>query len=185
MNLPQLLAWLRRDPSFMSCVTRWEVLPAQPAKYAPFPEGLHPALVMALKSRGIAQLYTHQSEAVAQALAGKSTVVVTPTASGKTLCYNLPVVHSILTDPSARALYLFPTKALAQDQLAQVKELIEPTGAQIHPYVYDGDTPANLRPPHPAGGPHRRHEPRHAPHRDFAPSYPVGAAVREFEVRGD
>lgn len=146
MNLPQLLAWLRRDTSFMSCVTRWEVLPAQPAKYAPFPEGLHPALVMALKSRGIAQLYTHQSEAVAQALAGKSTVVVTPTASGKTLCYNLPVVHSILTDPSARALYLFPTKALAQDQLAQVKELIEPTGAQIHPYVYDGDTPANLRP---------------------------------------
>src|SRR5690606_31182407 len=146
MNLPQLLAWVRRDPSFMSCVTRWEVLPAQPAKYAPFPEGLHPALVTALKSRGIAQLYTHQSEAVAQALAGKSTVVVTPTASGKTLCYNLPVVHSILTDPSARALYLFPTKALAQDQLAQVKELIEPTGAQIHPYVYDGDTPANLRP---------------------------------------
>lgn len=146
MNLPQVLEWFRKDPGFMSSVTRWEVMPSAQARYGGFPSGLHPDLVGALGKRGVTNLYTHQSDAVAAALAGKSTVVVTPTASGKTLCYNLPVVHSILTDPAARALYLFPTKALAQDQLAQVKELVSPLDVEIKPYVYDGDTPDTIRP---------------------------------------
>ena len=77
----------------------------------------------ALGSRGIDQLYTHQAAAIEHALAHRHVVITTPTASGKTLCYNVPVLTSVLRDPSARALYLFPTKALAQDQLAELHEL--------------------------------------------------------------
>ncbi|HLT57939.1 MAG TPA: DEAD/DEAH box helicase, partial [Limnochordales bacterium] len=134
------------DPSFRANVTHWEVLPARPARYGGFPQGLDPRLIAALKARGVQDLYTHQTEAVAAALAGKSTVVVTPTASGKTLCYNLPVLHAILQEPASRALYLFPTKALAQDQVAALKELCQPLDVEIQAYVYDGDTPASLRP---------------------------------------
>jgi DEAD/DEAH box helicase domain-containing protein len=89
--------------------------PAKAAQFAPFPAALNPALKAALALRGIENLYTHQAAAAEYALAGKNAVVVTPTASGKTLCYNLPVVHSILADTSGRAIYLFPTKALAED----------------------------------------------------------------------
>jgi DEAD/DEAH box helicase domain-containing protein len=83
--------------------------PAKAAVWAPFPGALNPLLRKALAERGIENLYSHQAAAVESSLAGKNTVVVTPTASGKTLCYNLPVVHSILANPAARALYLFPT----------------------------------------------------------------------------
>src|SRR5687768_3615714 len=102
-------------------VTAVRRLPAVAAQFAPFPSALDPRLCRALESRGIAQLYTHQADAIAHALAGRNAVVITPTASGKTLCYNAPVLHSILQDPSSRALYLFPTKALAQDQLAELQ----------------------------------------------------------------
>jgi len=146
MNLPQLLETLRNDPAFMKNVTRWEVLPPRPARYGGFPAGLDGRLVEALKRRGIHDLYIHQTQAVEAALAGRSTVVVTPTASGKTMCYNLPVLNEILRNPSARALYLFPTKALSQDQLAELKELSAELDVEIHSYVYDGDTPATLRP---------------------------------------
>src|SRR5690606_35814013 len=146
MNLPQLLETLRNDPAFMKNVTRWEVLPPRPARYGGFPAGLDGRLVEALKRRGILDLYIHQTQAVEAALAGRSTVVVTPTASGKTMCYNLPVLNEILRNPSARALYLFPTKALSQDQLAELKELSAELDVEIHSYVYDGDTPATLRP---------------------------------------
>jgi len=146
MNLPQLLETLRNDPAFMKNVTRWEVLPPRPARYGGFPAGLDGRLVEALKRRGIHDLYIHQTQAVEAALAGRSTVVVTPTASGKTMCYNLPVLNEILRNPSARALYLFPTKALSQDQLAELKELSAELDMEIHSYVYDGDTPATLRP---------------------------------------
>ncbi len=146
MNLAQLLDRLRRDPAFMTGVTRWEVLPAAPARYGGFPPGLDPRLVQALRARGVRDLYTHQSEAVATALAGRSTVVVTPTASGKTLCYNLPVLSTILREPAARAIYLFPTKALAQDQVAEMKELAQHLDVEIKSYVYDGDTPDSIRP---------------------------------------
>jgi DEAD/DEAH box helicase domain-containing protein len=130
-------------------VTAVRRMPAVPAEFAPFPEALDPRLKSALASRGIPQLYTHQAEAIEHALAGRNAVVITPTASGKTLCYNAPILHSILQDPSSRALYLFPTKALAQDQLAELQTLCEniasDTGEQIGVYTYDGDTPQDAR----------------------------------------
>ena len=95
---------------------------------------------LALRARGIHLPYTHQSQAIAAALAGENVVVVTPTASGKTLCYNLPALHTLLDDPDARALYLFPTKALAQDQLVEVREMVELLQADITIASYDGDT---------------------------------------------
>ncbi len=119
------------------------------AQVAPFPEAIDGRLKHALESRGIKELYTHQAETIDHALAGRNAVVITPTASGKTLCYNAPVLHAILQDPSSRALYLFPTKALAQDQLAELQALCEhiadDTGEQVGVYTYDGDTPQDAR----------------------------------------
>jgi DEAD/DEAH box helicase domain-containing protein len=130
-------------------VTAVRRLPAIAARFAPFPAALDPRLVQALRSRGIEQLYTHQAEAIDHVLHGRNVVVITPTASGKTLCYNGPVLDSILRDASSRALYLFPTKALAQDQLAELHGLCETItneGAEnIGVYTYDGDTPQDAR----------------------------------------
>src|SRR6266851_9573652 len=130
-------------------VTAVRRLPAVPAQMVPFPEALDARLRQALESRGIARLYTHQAEAIDHALAGRHVVITTPTASGKTLCYNVPVLNAILADRSARALYLFPTKALAQDQLAELQamcETLDREGANdaapsIGVFTYDGDTP--------------------------------------------
>ena len=119
--------------------------PAQPAVFAGLPEGLHPRLRDALAARGLARLYSHQRDAYEAARSGRHTVVVTPTASGKTLCYNLPVLDRILKDPDTRALYLFPTKALAQDQLAELYGVIQALGADIGTFTYDGDTPQDAR----------------------------------------
>ena len=96
-------------------------------------------------ARGIERLYTHQAQALAEAAAGRNVCVVTPTASGKTLCYNLPVLNAILQNPDARALYLFPTKALSADQVAELYELITALDVDIKTYTYDGDTPAAAR----------------------------------------
>ncbi len=130
-------------------VTAVRRIPPTPASFAPFPEGLDPRLLKALASRGAIQLYTHQAEAFAQVAAGGNIVVTTPTASGKTLCYNLPVLDAVLKDPAARALYLFPTKALAQDQMAELHELAgtisEEGGDEIGVHTYDGDTPQDAR----------------------------------------
>jgi DEAD/DEAH box helicase domain-containing protein len=131
-------------------VTAVRRLPAVSALYAPMPEGLDHRLVGALATRGIRELYTHQAETMAHALAGRSTVVVTPTASGKTLCFNGPVLDAILKDTSTRALYLYPTKALAQDQLAELHGLVElmhpaAEGPSIGVFTYDGDTPQDAR----------------------------------------
>ncbi len=106
-------------------VTATRRLPAVQPSFAPYPEGTDERLRGALAARGIDQLYTHQAEAFAHVLAGRNVVTITPTASGKTLCYNAPVLNAILQDPSTRALYLFPTKALAQDQLAELHTLAE------------------------------------------------------------
>src|SRR4051812_31778309 len=130
-------------------VTAVRRLPAVAAQFAPFPDALDSRLTQALASRGVEQLYTHQAGAIGHALAGRHTVVITPTASGKTLCYNAPALHAILKDPSSRALYLFPTKALAQDQLAELQAMCETidrqTGEQIGVFTYDGDTPQDAR----------------------------------------
>lgn len=130
-------------------VTAVRRLPAVAAAYAPFPDNIDPRLKAAFASRGIRQLYTHQAEAYAHVAAGRQVVVTTPTASGKTLCYNLPVLDRVLKNPSARALYLFPTKALAQDQMAELHELAksigEVAGDAIGVHTYDGDTPQDAR----------------------------------------
>ena len=120
-------------------VTAVRRLPAAAAEYADWPEGIHPEVVGALRRRGIEQVYSHQAEAMRHALDGQHVVVVTPTASGKTLCYNGPVLSAILSDPAARALYLFPTKALAQDQLAELHALSEP---QMPPAQFARSIPA-------------------------------------------
>jgi len=117
----------------------------RPPRYAEWPEGLDGRLVVALRKRGIERPYTHQAAAISNALAGTNSVVVTPTASGKTLCYNVPVLDAILKDSSTRALYLFPTKALAQDQLDELHGLITSIGEEIRTFTYDGDTPADAR----------------------------------------
>ncbi|HLA79546.1 MAG TPA: DEAD/DEAH box helicase [Vicinamibacteria bacterium] len=119
--------------------------PPEAPQFSEFPDDLHPKLKEVLAARGIERLYTHQRQAFDQTRAGRNSVVVTPTASGKTLCYNLPVLDRILKDPDARALYLFPTKALAQDQLAELYSLIEALGADIATFTYDGDTPQDAR----------------------------------------
>jgi DEAD/DEAH box helicase domain-containing protein len=117
----------------------------RPPRYADWPDGVAPRLIEALARRGIERPYTHQAQAMAHAFAGRNCVVVTPTASGKTLCYNAPVLSAIMRDPSTRALYLFPTKALAQDQLDELHGLITDLDEDIRTFTYDGDTPADAR----------------------------------------
>ena len=130
-------------------VTAVRRLPARSAEYAPFPDTIDTRLQEVLRGRGVDQLYTHQAAAIEHALAGRSVVITTPTASGKTLCYNAPVLSGILRDPSARALYLFPTKALAQDQLAELHalsdELSRRADLELGVFTYDGDTPQDAR----------------------------------------
>jgi len=145
MNLDQILDVLRNDPGIRKNITYWKKISATEPVYAEFPENLDGRLIDVLKDKGINKLYTHQSEAVESIIYGKNVVVVTPTASGKTLCYNLPVINSILKDNSARAIYLFPTKALAQDQLNELYDLVKLTGENIKTYTFDGDTPASAR----------------------------------------
>jgi DEAD/DEAH box helicase domain-containing protein len=130
-------------------VTAVRRMPAAEAQFAPMPDEVDPRLAQALASRGIHQLFTHQAAAASFAMRGESVVVTTPTASGKTLCYNVPVLNAILADPATRALYLFPTKALAQDQLAELDRLAqvinEAAGVDLGVFTYDGDTPQDAR----------------------------------------
>jgi DEAD/DEAH box helicase domain-containing protein len=119
-------------------------LPARDGCYAPLPADLPAALAAALQSRGISQLYAHQAEAWTAARDGRHLVVATPTASGKTLCYTLPVLSAALT-ARAKSLYLFPTKALAQDQLAELLELNRAGSLGLRAHTFDGDTPGDAR----------------------------------------
>jgi DEAD/DEAH box helicase domain-containing protein len=157
-SLSRLLARWRSDPDIGGNVTTWHSLPARPARWQPFPADLHPALRQALESRGISALYTHQAAAWELARAGRHLVVVTGTASGKSLCYQLPILQRALTDPQATALCLFPTKALTQDQLSSLQSLISRLTARQSPpassqsaishlksAIYDGDTPSSTR----------------------------------------
>src|SRR5437868_626979 len=145
MSFELALDRLLVQDEFRQHLTLDHTVPARPARYASFPGALDPRLAEALAARGISRLYTHQAEAAALALAGKDLVVVTPTASGKTACYNLPVLQAMLRDPEARALYLFPTKALAQDQLAELHGLVGELKVDLKTYTYDGDTPVSAR----------------------------------------
>jgi DEAD/DEAH box helicase domain-containing protein len=133
------------DPAIARLLTAHRVLEPQPPRYAPWPAGLDPRLVEALRGRGFEALYTHQAAAVEAVRAGRNVCVVTPTASGKTLCYNLPVVDAVARDEAARALYLFPTKALAADQLVELRALAEAADIPLKTHTYDGDTPTAIR----------------------------------------
>lgn len=145
MSVESALQALRLDTRFMNNVVRWERTPARPARGSPVPAELDERVAMALVGRGVASLYSHQAAAVNAALAGEHVAVATPAASGKTFCYNLPVLHRLLADPRARALYLFPTKALAHDQLAELTALVAAAKANVFPAAYDGDTPSAQR----------------------------------------
>jgi DEAD/DEAH box helicase domain-containing protein len=143
MSINDVLDRLRLDPGIMTNITAWERIQARPARYAEFPEKLEPRLIAALRKENSAPLYTHQVAAIEAALDGENVVVVTGTASGKTLCYTLPVIQTLLNDSAARALFLFPTKALAQDQTSALVQFLDHLGAveQIPVRTYDGDTP--------------------------------------------
>ena len=120
-------------------------IPAREAQFRPMPDWVRPELAAAYRAKGIDQLYSHQAAAAELARSGKNFVVVTPTASGKTLCYNLPVLNAVLENPDTRALYLFPTKALAQDQLAELHDLAKRLDDRFGVFTYDGDTPSDAR----------------------------------------
>ncbi|MFP5113356.1 DEAD/DEAH box helicase [Bacillaceae bacterium C204] len=144
-NLQDILTDLKINDQFNENIVTWHTIEEKQAQTVPLPDDLHTVLKSALNGRGIEQLYTHQNAAYEKIMERKSIVAVTPTASGKTLCYNLPVLQTILANPSARALYMFPTKALAQDQKSEINEIIQTAGVDINSYTYDGDTPANIR----------------------------------------
>ena len=147
--MAQIIDRLKRDEKFMANVTAWKVLESKQAQFADFPEQLNEKLIDALQQHGIKQLYSHQADAIANTLQGRNTVIVTPTASGKTLCYNAPVLNAVIETEEARALYLFPTKALSQDQLNELHSLIDIVGGRltfdIKSYTFDGDTPVSAR----------------------------------------
>ncbi len=140
--LTRLRQW-KADPG--SPIREIRRQPPRPAECVPLPETVDARLRAALRRQGIDQLYTHQAEAFEQIRAGNNVVVVTPTASGKTLCYNLPVLDRLLREPDARAMYLFPTKALAMDQLHEFQAAVDALGAGIRAFTYDGDTPQDAR----------------------------------------
>jgi DEAD/DEAH box helicase domain-containing protein len=126
-------------------ITAVHHVPAREAQWAPMPGWIRPELVEAYRKKGIEQLYSHQAEAAERVHCGDNLVMVTPTASGKTLCYNLPVLNAILENPDTRALYIFPTKALAQDQLVELQDLGGKLGDSFGVFTYDGDTPSDAR----------------------------------------
>src|SRR5215204_1221827 len=142
--LGEILDDLLVSRSTGSCITATRHFPARAAVVAPFPESLDPRIAEALRARGITELYSHQALAWARVQKGENVVVVTPTASGKTLCYNLPVLQTLLQQPDARVLYLFPTKALAQDQLSELEQLAKQL-PEMRMFTYDGDTPQDAR----------------------------------------
>jgi DEAD/DEAH box helicase domain-containing protein len=142
--LGEILDDLLISASTGPCITATRHFPARPPVFAPFPASLDPRLVDALRARGIEQLYSHQALTWERVEKGRNVVVVTPTASGKTLCYNLPVLQMLVHQPEARVLYLFPTKALAQDQLAELEQLAKQL-PEMRMFTYDGDTPQDAR----------------------------------------
>jgi DEAD/DEAH box helicase domain-containing protein len=142
--LGEILDDLLTSPSTGPCITTLRHFPARPPVLAPFPSSLDPRIAEALRGRGIDHLYSHQARAWALVEKGHHVVVVTPAASGKSLCYNVPVLQALLVQPDARVLYLFPTKALAQDQLAELEQ-VGRSLPELRMFTYDGDTPQDAR----------------------------------------
>lgn len=144
-SIDEMIEMIRSTPEIMAQVSYWHTIPPREAKTESFPDSLRRELRDALQHKQIHQLYTHQAASFREVAAGNHVVTVTPTASGKTLCYNLPVIQRVLENESARALYLFPTKALAQDQVSELQELVDFMGVDLKTHTYDGDTPPNVR----------------------------------------
>ena len=144
-DAPTVLERLLDEPSLARGVVHHAVLPAHAATFEAMPQWLDHRIVEGLRSRGIDRLYTHQADAIEAVRRGDDVVVVTPTASGKSLCYAVPTLQVIAEDPSARALFLFPTKALGQDQVSEFGALATASGLEIITSTYDGDTPAPIR----------------------------------------
>jgi len=140
-----LLDEWRRTESFMAQVQAWHIQAELQGVYEPVPTWLHEDVQQALTKRGMAHLYAHQAHSLEALHQGRDVIVVTPTASGKTLCYNAPVLDAICKDANTRALYLFPTKALSQDQVAELHELSGYLQSPVRSFTYDGDTPLHAR----------------------------------------
>lgn len=149
--IDRILDRLRGEPRWRERIVHWHEQPEREAITAPFPERMHPELVEVLRSRGVDALRSHQAEAIEAALAGEDVLVATPTASGKTVCYTVPVLQRLLeSNGEARALFLYPTKALSQDQTAGLTAMVEALGRHEgedawHAFTYDGDTPPSVR----------------------------------------
>lgn len=145
MELSMLLEEWRRTPAFSEQIQTWHVTSPKPARLRAIPQWVHADIRGGLTAHGIAELYSHQQEAIDAVHQGRDVMVVTPTASGKTLCYNLPVLDAVCKDASTRALYIFPTKALAQDQVAELHALSGQLQTAVQSFTYDGDTPLHAR----------------------------------------
>lgn len=144
-NLTKALEVLKHMGMKNDSIRAIKCIPAQEGRYRDYPSEIHPALANALKEKGYDRLYSHQYQSWELLKQGKNIAVVTPTASGKTLCYNLPILDTILKSPSTRAIYLFPTKALSQDQRSELDETIKLLPEEIRIFTYDGDTPQDAR----------------------------------------
>jgi DEAD/DEAH box helicase domain-containing protein len=145
VGVGEIIAELTARDRSREVITAVHQIPAREAEWAPMPDWMRPDLADAYRAKGVARLYSHQADAAERIRKGRNVVIVTPTASGKTLCYNLPVLNAILENPDTRALYLFPTKALAQDQLEELQDLSRRTGDSWGVFTYDGDTPSDAR----------------------------------------
>ncbi|HLK99078.1 MAG TPA: DEAD/DEAH box helicase [Myxococcaceae bacterium] len=144
-GLDAVLQGWRNDRQLWPAFALDQVLPARPGVYAPIPDEVAPQVREALRHRKIDQLFSHQAEAFRLARAGQSLVIATPTASGKSLCYNLPLLDLFAREPQARALYLFPTKALSRDQEESLRIFMREAGLEHGAITFDGDTPADAR----------------------------------------
>jgi DEAD/DEAH box helicase domain-containing protein len=143
--LEKVIQSLQSDRRFMASVAHWQVIPAREGRYNPFPPEIDGRLLAAVRDKGIQRLFSHQYQAYAEVREGNNIVVVTPTASGKTLAYNLPVLQTLIEEPQAKAMYMFPTKALSQDQQAELNEILLGGEIPVRIFTYDGDTPRSIR----------------------------------------
>ncbi|MGA2318782.1 MAG: DEAD/DEAH box helicase, partial [Thermodesulfobacteriota bacterium] len=145
MSIEEIIEFWKHSRAISPCITDLRIFKKREGQYRPFPKFIHPIIREALGTEGIEQLYSHQVEAVEAVHEGKDIVVVSPTASGKTLCYNLPVLNTKLEMPFSKAFYLFPTKALSQDQMFELQSFIQRIRQPMTTFTYDGDTPQDAR----------------------------------------
>ncbi|MHC4091027.1 MAG: DEAD/DEAH box helicase, partial [Planctomycetota bacterium] len=147
MDVEAFLGQIRASDGYRGQIVGVHTLDSRPPRFAQPRSPIQSAVRAALEAMGIRRFYTHQAAAIDSVTAACDTVVVTGTASGKTLCYNVPILNGLLHDPNARALYVFPTKALAQDQLGTLQGLLaaDPRLADLKASTYDGDTPQSRR----------------------------------------